>query len=98
MMETIRLSDYAEDIEDAMIRQEGAYRTETAEGLLEFSIRYSDEHVTVYTGVEFLGDRESYLRPADVDIDEVNLYLPDERVIKPSVVRDYEFNAEKIYT
>ena len=97
-MRTIRLSDYAQDIEDAMIRHAGAYRTETPEGLLEFSINYSDEYVKVYTGVEFLGAREQYLRPADVNVGEVNLYLKDDRMVKPDVVRDYEFNAEKIFS
>ena len=97
-MKTIKLSDYAQDIEDAMIRHTDAYRTETPEGLLEFSINYSDEYVKVYTGVEFLGAREHYLRPADVNVGKVNLYLKNDRIIKPDVVRDYEFNAEKIFS
>lgn len=97
-MITIKLSEYAQDIEDAMIRHTDAYRTETPEGLLEFSINYSDEYVKVYTGVEFLGAREHYLRPADVNVGEVNLYRKDDKIIKPNVVSDYEFNAEKIYS
>ncbi len=97
-MKTIKLSDYAQDIEDAIIRYTDAYRTETPEGLLEFSINYSDEYVKVYTGVEFLGAREHYLRPADVNVGEVNLYLKGGKMVKPDVIRDYEFNAEKIFS
>lgn len=97
-MKTIRLSDYAQDIEDAMVRYADAYRTHTPEGLLEFSIRYSDKFVKVYTGVEFLGAREHYLRPAEVDVYKVTLYSGDGKERRPSVERDYEFNAQTIYS
>lgn len=97
-MKTVKLSDYAKDIEDAMIRYADAFRTETPEGVLEFSIRYSDEFVTVYTGVEFLGAREHYLRPADVSVEEMEFLPFTESKEEPVLIRDYEFDTAKIFS
>ena len=96
-MKTVKLSDYAEDIEDAMVRYEDACCIHTSEGLLEFSINYSEEQVAVYTGVDFLGDRESYLRPKSIDVNEINLYCENGEILQPEIIRDHKFDAEKIY-
>lgn len=97
-MKTVRLSDYAGDIEDAMLRQKNELLIDTPEGKLKFVIGYSEEQVKEYTGVTFLGDRESYLRPASAGVENVHLLTPDGTVLKPEIIRDYQFDTKKIFS
>ena len=97
-MKTVRLSDYVGDIEDAILRQKNKLLVDTPDGKLEFILGYSEEQVTEYTGVTFLGDRESYLRPASAGVENVHLLTPDGTVSKPEIIRDYQFDTKKIFS
>lgn len=97
-MKTVRLSDYARDIEDAMLRQKNELLIDTPDGKLKFVIGYSEEQKTEYTGVTFLGDRESYQIPVSAEVEKVSFSASNGTVSKPELIRDYEFDTKKIFS
>lgn len=96
-MKSVRLSDFAEGIKDAISDYKGAYREETPEGTLEFALDYSEETQPSYTGVEHLGARECYRIPKYVVVEEVNLYTPKREVVPMDFIQDCQFNPIEIY-
>lgn len=97
-MKTVRLSDYAGDIEDAILRQKNKLLVDTPDGKLEFILGYSEEQVTEYTGVTFFGDKESYLIPVSAEVEKVSFSALDGTVSKPEIIRDYQFDTKKIFS